>query len=223
MDPIKASASGSSGEKRKKVMLSLEVKQEIIEKHESGVRISDLAKQYGQNMSTISTISKFTVCMTEAILVLSKNSIFGVFSRDKRILAHWLLLCFGALMEIAGFYAIYTNKMINDKPHFTSWHGLIGLITVILSCFQLSMGAFAKYPRLLSPVVKMKNVKFAHALFGGFVYLLGVVTIVISFYSAFSIGAFSRFIWILLFSVQLVLGFIVLRGVSSSYLPKLFR
>ncbi|XP_068203761.1 putative CENPB DNA-binding domain-containing protein 1 [Palaemon carinicauda] len=48
----------SSGEKRKKVMLSLELKQEIAEKHECGMRVSDLAKQYGRNMSTISTIIK---------------------------------------------------------------------------------------------------------------------------------------------------------------------
>ena len=41
MGPKKASASGSSGEKRKKVMLSLELKQEIIEKHDNGVRVSD--------------------------------------------------------------------------------------------------------------------------------------------------------------------------------------
>ncbi|XP_068229421.1 tigger transposable element-derived protein 1-like [Palaemon carinicauda] len=52
-------ASGSgSGEKRKKEMLSLDVKQEIIEKPESGVPVSELAKQYGRNMSTISIILK---------------------------------------------------------------------------------------------------------------------------------------------------------------------
>ncbi|XP_068246532.1 putative CENPB DNA-binding domain-containing protein 1 [Palaemon carinicauda] len=50
--------SSSSGEKREWAMLSLEVKQEIIEKHEHGVRVSDLAKQYGRNMSTISMITK---------------------------------------------------------------------------------------------------------------------------------------------------------------------
>ncbi|XP_068237177.1 putative CENPB DNA-binding domain-containing protein 1 [Palaemon carinicauda] len=48
----------SSGEKNKKSMFSLELKQEIPEKHERGVRVSNLAKQYGRNMSTISTILK---------------------------------------------------------------------------------------------------------------------------------------------------------------------
>ncbi|XP_068250721.1 putative CENPB DNA-binding domain-containing protein 1 [Palaemon carinicauda] len=61
MDPKKLSfGSGiiSSGEKKRKSMLSLELKQKIIEKHERFVRVSDLAKQYGRNMSTISTIIK---------------------------------------------------------------------------------------------------------------------------------------------------------------------
>ena len=37
----------------KTVMLSLEIKQEIVEKLERGVRVSELAKQYDRNMSTI--------------------------------------------------------------------------------------------------------------------------------------------------------------------------
>ena len=49
MGPKKASVSGGSGEKRKKVSLALEIKQEIIAKHERSVRVSDLAKQYGRN------------------------------------------------------------------------------------------------------------------------------------------------------------------------------
>ncbi|XP_068224154.1 putative CENPB DNA-binding domain-containing protein 1 [Palaemon carinicauda] len=39
-------------------MLSLDIKQEIIEKHECGVRVNELARQYGRNMLTISTILK---------------------------------------------------------------------------------------------------------------------------------------------------------------------
>ncbi|XP_068241593.1 putative CENPB DNA-binding domain-containing protein 1 [Palaemon carinicauda] len=52
------SRSSSCGEKRKKSMVSLELKQEIIEKLERVVRVSDLGKQYGRNMSTISMIIK---------------------------------------------------------------------------------------------------------------------------------------------------------------------
>lgn len=57
MGPKKASAS-AGGEKRKKEPLSLEIKKEIIAKYERGVRVSDIAKQYGRSMSTISTVMK---------------------------------------------------------------------------------------------------------------------------------------------------------------------
>ncbi|GFS30472.1 hypothetical protein NPIL_49561 [Nephila pilipes] len=39
-------------------MISMEAKHEIIPKHERGVRINDLANEYGRNPSAISTIIK---------------------------------------------------------------------------------------------------------------------------------------------------------------------
>ena len=57
MGPKKASAS-AGGVKRKKESLTLELKKEIIAKHERGVRVSEIAKQYGRSMSTISTVLK---------------------------------------------------------------------------------------------------------------------------------------------------------------------
>ncbi|XP_068208499.1 tigger transposable element-derived protein 1-like [Palaemon carinicauda] len=60
-------------------MLSLELKQEIIDKHKRGVSVSDLAKQYGRNMSIILTIIKQkaaikTVKPSKGITIISKCS-----------------------------------------------------------------------------------------------------------------------------------------------------
>ncbi|GFU45088.1 tigger transposable element-derived protein 1 [Nephila pilipes] len=56
MDP---KVKDKTGEKKKpKKMISMETKHEIIAKHERGVRIIDLANEYGCNPSTISTIIK---------------------------------------------------------------------------------------------------------------------------------------------------------------------
>lgn len=57
MAPKKAS-SNTGNEKRKVVRTTIELKKEIIAKHENGVRVSDLAKQYGMPKSTVSTILK---------------------------------------------------------------------------------------------------------------------------------------------------------------------
>ena len=94
MGPKKASASGGSGEKRKKVSLALEIKQEIIAKHERGVRVSDLAKQYDRNMSTISTIIKQkdaikAVKPSKGITIISKRR-SPTLEEMERLLLIWI-------------------------------------------------------------------------------------------------------------------------------------
>jgi len=49
---------GSSKVKRKNTNVMIDVKKEIIAKHENGVRVSDLATQFGMAKSTICTILK---------------------------------------------------------------------------------------------------------------------------------------------------------------------
>ena len=56
MGPKKASVK-DAGERKKRTM-SMEMKHEIIEKHERGVRVSDLARHYDRSTSTICTILK---------------------------------------------------------------------------------------------------------------------------------------------------------------------
>ncbi|KAL3967274.1 NLR family CARD domain-containing protein 3 [Sarotherodon galilaeus] len=57
MGPKKLSASDSS-EKKKRKGLSMETKGEIIDKYERGVKLGDIAREYGRNPSTIGTILK---------------------------------------------------------------------------------------------------------------------------------------------------------------------
>ena len=45
-------------EGKKKRMLSLETKLEIIKKYEQGIRLTAIAKEYDRNLSTIGTILK---------------------------------------------------------------------------------------------------------------------------------------------------------------------
>lgn len=51
---------------------------------------------------------------------------------------------FAAVAISGGMYAIYTNKIINGKPHFTTIHGKIGLLALILN----SVVAFGGIPAL---------------------------------------------------------------------------
>ncbi|XP_068208380.1 putative CENPB DNA-binding domain-containing protein 1 [Palaemon carinicauda] len=51
-------ASANKGSEKKKRMKTMEIKHEIIEKHESGVKVTELTRQYERSMSTICTILK---------------------------------------------------------------------------------------------------------------------------------------------------------------------
>ncbi|XP_053246962.1 tigger transposable element-derived protein 1-like [Podarcis raffonei] len=53
----KKTAAAEAGE-RKKEKVTLEMKKEIIRKHDGGMRVTDLAREYGRNPSTIGTILK---------------------------------------------------------------------------------------------------------------------------------------------------------------------
>ena len=37
-----------------------------------------------------------------------------------------------------AFYQIYTNKNENGKDHFKTWHGVVGIITILGKCFNLN-------------------------------------------------------------------------------------
>ena len=56
MDPMKARGDISQG--KKNVRRTIQIKKEIITKHENGICVSDLAAEYGMAKSTISTIIK---------------------------------------------------------------------------------------------------------------------------------------------------------------------
>lgn len=56
MSPMKKKVEKEGG--KKKEMITVEVKKEIIEKHKHGVRVADIARFYKKSTSTICTILK---------------------------------------------------------------------------------------------------------------------------------------------------------------------
>ena len=81
------------GDKKKKMML-LEMKHEIIEKHEQGVRCVDLVRQYKQSTSTICKILKQkesikTMKPASGITTISKHRT-SVHEGMERLMLVWL-------------------------------------------------------------------------------------------------------------------------------------
>ncbi|GFU35123.1 uncharacterized protein NPIL_280461 [Nephila pilipes] len=73
MDQKKVCEKSSAKEK----MMSIELKREIIEKHEQGVRVVDLSRQYGRSTSMICTVLKQkesikSVTLAKGLTIISK-------------------------------------------------------------------------------------------------------------------------------------------------------
>ena len=121
--------------------------------------------------------------MPEAIYVFSKYGLASRSLRSTRVTAHWLILGLAAVAHSIGYAVIYYNKEINDKPHYTSWHGLMGLVTSVLFWIQLCVGVFAKYPKLLESFMSVKRVRTNHALFGTLIFTTGMATMILALWS----------------------------------------
>ncbi|CAH8675092.1 unnamed protein product [Schistosoma rodhaini] len=80
----------------------------------------------------------FLFFMFNGIDVLSENIFGPLKSRSKKIKAHWILESLSVLFIFIGFIGIYANKILNGKPHFATWHGLIGAVASFSLVFMCS-------------------------------------------------------------------------------------
>ncbi|XP_068180499.1 tigger transposable element-derived protein 1-like isoform X2 [Antennarius striatus] len=112
MDPKKVTEKRGKEKKKKRVFLSIQTKQEIIEKHEKGMRLVDLAKLYGRNVSTISTFLR----QKEAIKAITPSKGLAVISKRRSAVndeMERLLLLWIKEKEMAG--DIVTDAIICEK------------------------------------------------------------------------------------------------------------
>nr|XP_061791197.1 pyrroline-5-carboxylate reductase 3-like [Nerophis lumbriciformis] len=115
----------------KKRMLSMETKLEIIKKYEDGIRLSVIARKYGRNTSTISTIVKMKDAIKAArpskgvTILSSKRSQFHdemerrllVWIKEKKIAGDKIIDTAVCLKASAIF-----DHLVHDAGEGTSWH-----------------------------------------------------------------------------------------------------
>lgn len=83
-------------------------------------------------------------CMFQAIYIFSidESTYARLLTRRKQILVHSILQMGTISCSTLAFLAIYYNKQQRNKPHFTTWHGLLGLIAFGWSLAQSFTGLF---------------------------------------------------------------------------------
>ncbi|XP_034022364.1 cytochrome b561 domain-containing protein 2 [Thalassophryne amazonica] len=162
----------------------------------------------------------FSFFMTEAILLFSPHGSLGRwFSHKTKVRIHWILQYLSVSCALCGLAAIIKNKELSGKPHFTSWHGLLGLITVCVAVVQ----AVAAIPLIYHSLVKgwsLAKLKRYHAASGLVTYLLGSITLLLGLSSEWFSAAFRESIWFLIAFCPIAAALDIMNQVSRAYMVK---
>ncbi|KAL0160652.1 hypothetical protein M9458_044377, partial [Cirrhinus mrigala] len=102
---------------------------------------------------------------------------------------HWILQGLCVCCATAGLAAIVYNKNLNEKPHFTTWHGLIGVLTSV-------GGLPLLYPKLAKGW-SLAKLKRYHATSGLLTYLLGSLSLFLGLCSAWFSSSVNGYGWYL--------------------------
>ncbi|XP_071351052.1 transmembrane reductase CYB561D2 [Trachinotus anak] len=162
----------------------------------------------------------FSFFMTEAILLFSPHG-----SPVKRLphktkgRVHWILQCLCVSCAVLGLAAISYNKHLNGKPHFTSWHGLLGLLTVCVAGLQ-SLAAVPLIYHSLAKGWSLAKLKRYHAASGLVTYLLGSISLLFGLCSAWFTASVREHTWYLSALCPALSALIIMNQVTSAYMAK---
>ncbi|XP_029429286.1 cytochrome b561 domain-containing protein 1 [Rhinatrema bivittatum] len=162
----------------------------------------------------------FCLCLTEAILLLSpENSPFCFCTRKTKLQLHWIGHGFVILFAAAGLIFIVSSKNRSEQQHFTSWHSILGAITILAACAQAICGVFVLFPKL----VKMSSVarlKLYHITCGLIIYLLATFTVLLGVASDWFHAQIKGVLWYLCLLIPLFPALIIMNQVLKVYLSK---
>ena len=100
--------------------------------------------------------------------------------------AHWMSQLLSMILTLFGFCAVYENKTRHNKLHFTSNHGVSGLITVI--CILIQSVGFGMPANWRVFGFSMGRFKKWHIKFSVVTFLAILVTLVLAFDTKFMEG-----------------------------------
>lgn len=159
----------------------------------------------------------------QAIVVFSReSSLFGSLKHKTKVTLHWALNTFGVFSILTAFAVIYYNKEEHGRPHFKTWHGLIGVTTVCYTLIQWVAGhnltIFNEYVKKIIPYSKLS---IYHATSGTFLYVLACISLSLGIFSMWFSENTPFYMYYLSFALTALLGLIVTNQVTTKYVkPK---
>ncbi|KAJ0023218.1 hypothetical protein NQD34_003117 [Periophthalmus magnuspinnatus] len=162
----------------------------------------------------------FSFFMTEAILLFSPHgSPIRKFAHKTKGRIHWALQVLCVNCAVVGLAVIAYNKHLNNKPHFTSWHGLLGLTTVCVAGLQ-SLAALPLKYHTLAKGWSLAKLKRYHAASGLVTYLFGCGSLLLGLCSTWFTVSVSSYTWYLSALCPVLSALVIMDQVSRAYTTK---
>jgi cytochrome b-561 domain containing protein 2 len=155
-------------------------------------------------------------------LFSKESSLLGSFSHRTSVNLHWILNSLGLFSILIAYAAIYKNKEEHERPHLTTWHGIIGIVTIVYTVIQFIAGHnLTLFNGFIRRFVPYNSLAIYHATSGTFLFVLACTSLSLGVNSNWFANQ-SGFVWYLTFALTAVFGLIVTNQVTAKYVkPKL--
>ncbi|CAF0796281.1 unnamed protein product [Brachionus calyciflorus] len=155
----------------------------------------------------------------QAILVFSReSSLFATIKHKNKITLHWIFNTLGLFSILLGYAAIYYNKEERGKPHLKTWHGILGIATIVYTIVQFVAGHnLTIFNSFVRKFVSYQSLSMYHATSGTFLYVLACLSISLGIYSNWFSESTPFYVWYLCFAITAMLGLIITNQVTAKY------
>ncbi|KAJ8962909.1 hypothetical protein NQ318_001320 [Aromia moschata] len=122
--------------------------------------------------------------MAESIMLFVGDELWSrQVSRKTKYIVHGVLVSISLVFIIAGNSFVFHN--ISSGYHFTSTHGITGLISMIILIISVFLGLIVNYADAVKTILPVKPVwfKFSHNIIGLLGYVIGIVSLCYGYYT----------------------------------------
>ncbi|XP_066527796.1 cytochrome b561 domain-containing protein 1 [Hoplias malabaricus] len=162
----------------------------------------------------------FCLCMAEGILLFSAEGSPLCFKSHKgKIRIHWILQTLMLLLAATGLGFMVASKSVSQLPHLTSWHSILGVITLAATTLQAACGVCLLFPKVLR-IASVPRLRLYHATCGLLAYLLSTITITAAMFTDLFQAAVKGATWYGFLLLPLFPALVVMNQITNSFLPK---
>ncbi|XP_015671286.1 cytochrome b561 domain-containing protein 1 isoform X1 [Protobothrops mucrosquamatus] len=161
----------------------------------------------------------FCLCLTEAILIFSPEGSLFFCSHKVKVQLHWIAQVLALVAATLGLVFIISSKNRSELPHFTSWHSILGLLTILALYGQVLCGLCLLFPQLLR-ISLVAQLRRYHVVYGLIVYLLATFTVVLGICSDWFQAQVKGVAWYLCLGLIFCPALVIVNQTSRTCLSK---